>query len=146
MHALYAWGNFIREVGLDRDPGWLDPALLAGDRSTLNESLTIVDDGPLVIDGPHTIFDVDGERVEGRTLIGRDLTGADWRVVYIRVATDGTRKHARRIMAEVEEAGDIDTEKNPTRNWVGIGKIVTAWEDSHGQWDFALLKVKESKG
>jgi hypothetical protein len=30
-YATYAWGNFIREVELDRIPDWLDPAALRGD-------------------------------------------------------------------------------------------------------------------
>ncbi|WP_203990573.1 hypothetical protein [Virgisporangium aurantiacum] len=141
MYALYAWGNFIHEVGLDRDAGWLAPALLRGERSVLNDHLTIIDEGPLPIDGPGTLFEVGGERIAGRDLAGRDLTGQEWRVARIRMATDGTREDALRITSEIEDAGDIDVDKDPDSNPVGIGEIVTVWEDQHGQWDLALIRL-----
>ena len=40
-YALYAWGNFIDEVQLDRDPGWLEPAVLRGERDVVADSLMI---------------------------------------------------------------------------------------------------------
>jgi hypothetical protein len=142
MYALYAWGNFFTyETGLDRNPGWLDPALLSGAKDFVTDGLmVIVDDGPLRVDGPNTLFEVDGSRVEGRDLAGRDLAGADWRVSYIRVATDGTREDALRITGEIEEAGDISVDEAPEKNPVGAGEVVTTWEDEHGQWDLALIR------
>lgn len=141
VYALYAWGNFIYEVGLDRDAGWLDPALLRGERSILNDNLTIIDEGPLPVDGPGTLFEVGDERIAGRDLAGRDLAGREWRVVRIRVATDGTREDAVRITSEIEDAGDVSVDTDPDRNPVGIGEIVTVWEDEHGQWDLALVRL-----
>ncbi|BEL04794.1 hypothetical protein Q0Z83_029850 [Actinoplanes sichuanensis] len=143
MYALYAWGNFFNyETGLDRHAGWLDPAVLSGEREVVTDDLmALTDDEPLRVDGPNTVFEVDGSLVEGRELVGRDLDGADWRVSRIRVATDGTRADALRIMAEFEEAGDIDVDEAPERNPVGFGEIVTTWEDEHGQWDLALIRL-----
>ncbi|MBB4961785.1 hypothetical protein [Micromonospora polyrhachis] len=130
-----------RRYSLDRDAGWLDPMLLRGERSVLNDHLTIVDDGPLPVDGPNTLFEVGDERVAGRELAGRDLNGVEWRVERIRVATDGTREDALRITTEIEDAGDIYVDKEPDDNPIGIGEIVTVWEDEHGQWDLALVRL-----
>ncbi|GAB2932327.1 hypothetical protein GCM10027280_19970 [Micromonospora polyrhachis] len=115
--------------------------LLRGERSVLNDHLTIVDDGPLPVDGPNTLFEVGDERVAGRELAGRDLNGVEWRVERIRVATDGTREDALRITTEIEDAGDIYVDKEPDDNPIGIGEIVTVWEDEHGQWDLALVRL-----
>lgn len=142
MYALYAWGNFFSyESGLDRDPDWLDPALLSGQRTVLNENLTIADEGPLPVDGPGTLFEVADSQVEGRELAGRDLAGADWRVTRIRVATDGTREDALRITTEITDAGDIHVDESPEKNPIGFGEVVTTWEDEHGQWDLALIRL-----
>ncbi|MFF5083658.1 hypothetical protein ACFY36_41970 [Actinoplanes sp. NPDC000266] len=141
MYALYAWGNFINEAELDRLPAWIDPAVLSGERAVVDDNLTIVDDGPLLVDGPGTYYDVDDEWVEGRELAGRDLSGREWRVVRIRVATDGTREDALRITDQMEEEGDIDVEENPTVNPLPVGEVVTVWADEHGQWDLALVKL-----
>lgn len=140
-YALYAWGNFIQEVGLDRDPGWLDPALLRGERDTLNDNLTILDTGTLRVDGPGTIFEIDGDRVEGRTLAGRAPADGAWRVVRIRVATDGTREDALRITTALEEETDVYAHETPGDNPLPFGEIDTIWEDDHGQWDLALVRV-----
>jgi hypothetical protein len=45
--ALYAWGSFIHEVGLDRLPGWLDPAVLRGERVFAHDALAMADEGPI---------------------------------------------------------------------------------------------------
>jgi len=140
-YALYAWGNFIDEIGLDRHPEWLDPALLRGERDVVSDSLMIGDTETLRVDGPGTIFEVDGEPVAGRDLVGRDLDGADWRVSEILVKTDGTRKDALRFMAAVEEDGDYAVDDAPEDNPVGRGEVVTTWEDQHGQWDLALIHL-----
>ncbi|MTE12797.1 hypothetical protein [Nocardia aurantiaca] len=139
-YALYAWGNFIDEVGLDRDPGWLDAALLRGERDVVSEELMIGDTETLRVDGPGTIFTVDGQRVEGRDLVGRDLGDARWQVAQILVATDGTHEDALRVMAVVEEDGDYATDTAPQHNPVGVGEVVTLWSDEHGQWDLALVR------
>ncbi|MFC4070509.1 hypothetical protein [Actinoplanes subglobosus] len=162
MYALYAWGNFFSyESGLDRDAGWLDPELLRGARATVSEHLTIADEGPLRVDGPGTLFEIGDSLVEGRDLagrdlvgrdmvgrdlvgrdlVGRDLSGVDWRVARIRVATDGSRADALRITSEIEEAGDIYVDHSPEGNPIGFGEVVTTWEDEHGQWDLALIRL-----
>ncbi|WP_216917648.1 hypothetical protein [Nocardia noduli] len=140
-YALYAWGNFIYEVGLDRDPGWLDPALLRGERDVVSEVLMIEDTEALRVNGPGTIFKVDGDHVDGCDLVGRDLSSADWRVEQILVRTDGTREDALRIMAVVEEGGDYWADDAPQQNPVGRGEVVTTWGDEHGQWDMALVRL-----
>ncbi|MGW5751516.1 hypothetical protein [Nocardia rhamnosiphila] len=140
-YALYAWGNFIDEVGLDRDPGWLAPALLRGERDVVSDFLMIGDTDTLRVNGPGTIFEVDGELVDGRDLMGCDPSSADWRVKRILVRTDGTREDALRIMAVVEEDGDYASDDGPEENPVGIGVVVTTWADQHGQWDLALVRL-----
>ncbi|WP_436533873.1 hypothetical protein [Actinoplanes sp. HUAS TT8] len=141
MFALYAWGNFIREAELDRLPAWLDPAVLDGSRQAVDDNLTLIDEGPMPVDGPATFFDVDGRLLTGRDLIGRDLTGSAWRVAWIRVATDGTRDDALRITDAMSEAGDVYVDDEPERNPLPLGEIVTVWEDEHGQWDLALVRL-----
>ncbi|GIE77150.1 hypothetical protein Aph02nite_31000 [Actinoplanes philippinensis] len=142
MYALYAWGNFFNhESGFDRHPGWLDPAVLSGERTVFDENLTILDNGPLPVDGPGTLFEVGDEQVAGRELTGRDLGGAGWSVAHIRVATDGTLEDALRITGELEETGEIFADEAPERNPLGFGEIVTTWEDDHGQWDLALIRL-----
>ncbi|MGV9611029.1 hypothetical protein [Nocardia xishanensis] len=140
-YALYACGNFIDEAGLDRDPGWLDPALLRGERDVVSDSLMMGDTETLRVDGPGTVFGVDGELVDGRDLVGRDLSSADWRVEQILVRTDGTREDALRIMAMVEADGDYAIDDAPEGNPVGLGEVVTTWADQHGQWDLALVRL-----
>ncbi|RMI31379.1 hypothetical protein [Nocardia stercoris] len=139
-YALYAWGNFLDEVGSDRDPGWLDDALLRGERDVVSEELMIGDTETLRVDGPGTIFTVDGERINGRDLVGRDLSSADWQVARISVATDGTREDALRFLATLEEDGEYTTDTAPQHNPVGVGEIVTVWSDEHGQWELALVR------
>ncbi|MGV9408574.1 hypothetical protein ACWDOP_01565 [Nocardia sp. NPDC003693] len=140
-YALFAWGNFIYEVGLDRDPGWLDPALLRGELDVVSDDLMIGDTDTLRVDGAGTRFEVGGEAAEGRELVGRDLGGIDWRVQRILVRTDGSREDALRIVAEIEEDGDYDVDDAPERNPIGVGEVVTTWEDQHGQWDLALVRL-----
>ncbi|MEU0538561.1 hypothetical protein ABZ319_01735 [Nocardia sp. NPDC005978] len=140
-YALYAWGSFIDEVGLNRDPGWLDAALLRGERDVVSTDLMIGDTETLRVDGPGTIFDVDGRRLRGHDLVGRDLTAANWQVAHILVATDGTREHALTFMAEVEEDGEYEIDDEPQDNPVGVGEVVKLWSDQHGQWDLALVRM-----
>ncbi|WP_177154306.1 hypothetical protein [Actinosynnema pretiosum] len=33
-------------------------------------------------------------------------------------------------------------DESPERNPVGIGEVVTTWEDEHGQWDLAVVRVR----
>ncbi|GAA2683491.1 MULTISPECIES: hypothetical protein [Actinosynnema] len=141
MYALYAWGNALHESELDRDPGWLAPEVLSGERQVVSDYLCLTDEGPLRVDGPNTIFDVEDEQVEGRALVGRDLAGARWRVVWIRVATDGTLEEALRVGREFADAGDVFVDESPERNPLGFGEVVTIWEDEHGQWDLTLVRV-----
>lgn len=145
MYALYAWGNFISEVGLDRRPAWLDPAVLSGERQVVDDGLMIGDTDTLLVDGSGTFFEIDGDDanlVPGSELIGRDLSGVKWRVTRIRAATDGTREDALRIVAAIEEDGDFSEEEERYEyNSVPVGEIVTLWEDDHGQWTMALVKL-----
>lgn len=143
MYALYAWGNFIDEVELDRIEAWLDPAVLSGERQIVDDSLMIGDTGTLRVDGPGTFFEIDGDEenlVPGSELAGRDLSGSDWRVATIRVATDGTREDAVRLVAAIEEDGDYAVDSSGW-NPIGIGEIDTVWEDQHGQWTLALIEL-----
>lgn len=94
------------------------------------------------MDGTSTLFDVGGERVEGRAPVGRDLAGVEWRVVPIRVAPDGSLADARRFGEEFVDAGDVFVDESPERNPVGIGEVVTTWEDEHRQWDLTLVRVR----
>ncbi|GHJ16108.1 hypothetical protein TPA0908_41030 [Micromonospora sp. AKA38] len=145
MYALYAWGNFISEVGLDRRPAWLDPAVLRGEQQVIDESLMIGDTDTLLVDGPGTLFEIDGDDenlVPGSELIGRDLSGVEWRVSRIRAATDGTREDALRIVAVIEEDGDYyEEDERHEYNSVPVGEVVTLWEDGHGQWTLALVEL-----
>ncbi|MBT0770206.1 hypothetical protein KIH74_14795 [Kineosporia sp. J2-2] len=139
IFALFASGNFVYEVGLDRHPDWLSPAVLRGEKNVLNDDLTIYDTGPLPVDGPNTVFEVDGEKVFGRDLVGRDLGGSEWRVRYIRVATDGSREDAARICHENEELFALEVP--PAFNPLDIGEVDGGWEDDHGQWDLVLVRL-----
>ncbi|WFE65008.1 hypothetical protein [Micromonospora sp. WMMD714] len=144
MYALYAWGNFIGEVGLDRRPAWLDPTVLRGERQVVDESLMIGDTDTLLVDGAGTLFEIDDDKnlVPGSALIGRDLSGVTWRVSRIRVATDGTREDALRIVAAIEEDSDFYEEhERHEYNSVPVGEVVTLWEDDHGQWTMALVEL-----
>lgn len=145
MYALYAWGNFIYEVGLDKRQAWLDPAVLGGEQQVVDEGLMIGDTDTLLVDGPGTFFQLDDDEdnlVPGRELVGRDLSGVEWRVTRIKVATDGTREDALRIVAEIEEEGDyyVEEERHDYDS-VPVGEIETLWEDDHGQWTIALVKL-----
>ncbi|XVV16832.1 hypothetical protein ACQP2X_21370 [Actinoplanes sp. CA-131856] len=142
MYALYAWGNFIYETELDRRPAWTDPAVLSGERNVVDDDLTILDTGTLLVDGPGSFFEIDGELVEGRDLAGRDLSDSKWRVARIRVATDGTREDAMRVIGEIEEEyDDLIVDENPSGNPLPAGEAVTVWDDDHGQWELALVKL-----
>ncbi|PPJ00173.1 hypothetical protein C5E51_35335 [Nocardia nova] len=125
---------------MDRDPGWLDDALLRGERDVVSEALMIGNTETLQVDGAGTIFTVDGQRVDGRDLIGRDLSSVDWQVARILVATAMTRDDALRVMAVVLEDGEYATDTAPQHNPVGVGEVVTLWSDEHGQWDLALVR------
>lgn len=49
-YALYAWGNYIGESGLDRVPAWLEPAVLSGEQTVVDDYLlTFVDEEPLPV-------------------------------------------------------------------------------------------------
>ncbi|MEV0563876.1 hypothetical protein [Dactylosporangium sp. NPDC050588] len=100
-YATFAWGNFLREAGLDRLPAWLDPAALRGDTVLVHQHLAVNDEGPLRVDAAGSLFDIpsaDG-LLEGREL---QLPPAeDWRVAYVRLASDGTLFDAMRAATQV---------------------------------------------
>ncbi|MFF5228193.1 hypothetical protein [Dactylosporangium sp. NPDC000521] len=122
-YAVYAWGNFLREAGLDRLPAWLDPAALRGDTVLVHPHLAMHDEGPLRIDAAGSLFDAPParEHVEGRDL---QLPPAeDWRVAYVRLASDGTLFDAMRAATQV---GD------------GPGDLFEFESDADEEWEAAL--------
>ncbi|MFK3979618.1 hypothetical protein ACI2K4_04480 [Micromonospora sp. NPDC050397] len=138
-YALYAWGNFIHECGIDRIPQWLDPAVLRGERAVVHDSVAMSDEGPLLVDGSRTLFAVDGTWVEGRDL---PAEAADWNVGYIRLMTDGSLADAERVIDEMAEQGvDLERLDEPERNPLPFGEVLTIWEDPHGQWDAAIIRL-----
>jgi hypothetical protein len=138
-YALYAWGNFIYETELDRGAIWLEPAVLRGERILEDDDLTMNDTGPLPIDVSRSLFETgDEEYVEGRDF--RD-TGAEWRVGYLRLATDGTLADATRLAEELQENAELGHDPAPSDNPVPVGEVVATWEDPHGQWDMALVRL-----
>lgn len=137
-YALYAWGNFIDEVGLDRLPEWLDPDVLSGERVVEHPDLTMYE-SELAIDGSRSFYIVENDEY----VLGRDLGTPpdDWRIGYLCVVTDGTIDGAREVAARLEEEADLFRTDAPDKNPIGYGEIVTVWEDDHGQWDMALVRV-----
>ncbi|MEU8263229.1 hypothetical protein AB0C02_21685 [Micromonospora sp. NPDC048999] len=139
-YALYAWGNYLREAELDRLPEWLEPAVLSGERVFVHPHVSMSDEGPLRVDVSRSLFAVEGEFVSGRDLAPA-VTG-DWRVSYLRLVTDESADDAERMIEDLEEQGwDLDRDDDPDWNPLPIGEIVTGWEDPHGQWDLALIRL-----
>jgi hypothetical protein len=137
---MYVWGNYLHETGSDRIAAWLEPDALSGDRVFVHQVVTMTDEDPLRVDAARTIFALgDDERyVQGRDLGDPD---GDWRVAYVRVATDGTRAGAAEFVEEL--LGLIEMDEMPGhagRQMPFGGEIVTSWEDPHGQWDMALVR------
>ena len=138
-YALYAWGNFIDESGIDRIPEWLDPAVLNGEQAVVHHSVAMTDEGPLLVDGSRTLFVVGPDWVEGRDF---PAGAADWNVGYIRLVTDGSVADAERVIDALAEQGvDLDRVDEPERNPLPFGEALTVWEDPHGQWDAALVRL-----
>ncbi|WP_155370734.1 hypothetical protein [Catellatospora vulcania] len=138
QYALYAWGNFIHETELDRLPEFADPGLLRGDRLLDDDRLTVYE-VPLAIDVSRSLFDTPAGYVTGR-----DLTTLPerWRVGYLRLATDGTLDDAVRVIGQFEENDvELDRDDRPGRNPLPLGDVVTTWEDLHGQWDLAVVRL-----
>ena len=137
-YALYAWGNFINEVGLDRLPEWLDPDVLSGERAVQHRDLTMYE-SELSIDGSQSFYIVENDEY----VLGRDLGTPpdDWRIGHLCVVTDGTLDGARAVAARLEEEADLYRTDAPDSNPVEYGEIVTFWEDDHGQWDMALVRI-----
>ncbi|MCO8273765.1 hypothetical protein M1L60_24515 [Actinoplanes sp. TRM 88003] len=135
-YGLYVWGNYLYESETDRLPEWLDPAVLSGERVFVHQFVTMTDEEPLRVDAAGTIFAVDGGN---RYVDGRDLgdPGDDWKVAYIKVATDGSREDAQRFVDELLELVEMD---NTDGRMPRGGETVDHWEDPHGQWDMALVK------
>jgi len=99
-YAAYAWGNFVQEVELDRHPGLLAPAVLAGDRVFADDNLVINDEHPpLRIDVSRSLFETPHGTVEGRDLATPPPKG--WRVSAFRLASDGTLFDAMRAATAV---------------------------------------------
>lgn len=137
-YALFAWGNFLDESGLNRVDGWLEPEVLRGERHFANPDLTMYDESELLVDASGTYFAVDGEFV-----LGRDITapGEDWRAYYLRLVSDGTLEDTMRLATRLEEESELDRDDEPERNPIPVGEIVAQWEDPHGQWDMALVRL-----
>ncbi|WP_405182021.1 hypothetical protein OG225_13595 [Nocardia sp. NBC_01377] len=137
-YALYAWGNFVREVGLDQLDEWLDSDVLSGERPVRHRDLTMYE-SELSIDGSHSFYIVENDEY----VLGRDLgtPPRDWRVGYLKIATDGTLDDALGVAARLEEDADLDRDDAPGSNPIKYGEVVTVWEDPHGQWDMALVRV-----
>ncbi|MFC8526500.1 hypothetical protein [Nocardia sp. NPDC057227] len=136
-YALYAWGNFIRETELDRLGGWLAPDVLNGTLSFENPFLVFHDDLALRVDASRSWYLVDGDYVLGRDVVS---PGDDWRVGYLRLATDGTEEAAMRWIDGIEEDAELDRVDSADGRVGPLGQVVAVWEDPHGQWDLAMVK------
>lgn len=136
-YALYAWGNYLRETGLDRLDSWLAPAVLSGELVFGNPFLVIHDDLALRVDAARSWY-----RVGDGHVLGRDLTtpAADWHVAHLRLTTDGTESAALAWIAAIEEGAEIDRVDSPLDYSDPLGEVVAFWEDVHGQWDLALVR------
>ncbi|WP_433086851.1 hypothetical protein ACQP1P_14300 [Dactylosporangium sp. CA-052675] len=139
-YALYAWGNFLYETGLDRIGDWLAPEVLRGERVLVNDDLCLSDAGPAEVDAAASLFEVG----DGAWVLGRDLARPapdGWRVVRMRLVTDNTVAGAEELVARLDEEGTelgpADLEDNP----LPFGTLVAAWEDPNGQWDLALVRL-----
>ncbi len=139
-YALFAWGNFINETGLDKLPEFADPELLRGERLLDDDRLTVYE-APLRIDVSRSLFDTPGGYVAGRDLATPPVR---WRVGYLRLATDGTLDDAVRVVEQLEENDvELDRDDCPGRNPLPVGEVVTVWEDLHGQWDLAVVRLPD---
>ena len=137
-YALYVWGNFLREVALDRLDEWLDPTVLSGERIFTHPNLTMYE-APLRVDASQSLFETADGYAEGRNFIA---SGEQWRIGYLRLVSDGSLGDAMRLMKEFEDHDvELDRDPEPDRNPVPVGEIVTVWEDPYGQWDLALVKL-----
>jgi hypothetical protein len=140
--ALYAWGNFLYEAELDRLAEWLEPAVLTGERVFLHPDVAMSDEGPLPVDASRSLYAVSGRFVSGRDLALAPPRTDDWRVGYLRLVTDGSVDDAERVLRELERQGcELARDDDPGRNPLPIGEIVTGWEELHGQWDVALVRL-----
>lgn len=138
QYALYAWGNFLYETAIDRLPEFVDPALLRGERLLHDDRLTVYE-APLRIDVSRSLFDTSGGYLTGRELA---VPPGRWRVGYLRLDTDGTFDDAVRVVEQLEENDvELDRDDRPDRNPLPVGEVVTVWEDLHGQWDLAVVRL-----
>ncbi|UWP86419.1 hypothetical protein [Dactylosporangium fulvum] len=97
------------------------------------------DEGPLLVDGSRTLFAVGPDWVEGRDF---PAGTADWNVGHIRLVTDGSLADAERVIDELAEQGvELDRLDEPERNPLPFGEVLTVWEDLHGQWDAAIIRL-----
>ncbi|WP_157978532.1 MULTISPECIES: hypothetical protein [Nocardia] len=137
-YALYAWGNWFYEVGLDRLDEWLDSDVLNGARTVERDDLTMYE-SELRIDGSKSFYIVENDEY----VLGRELgtPPRGWRVGYLNIVTDGTLDNALEVAARLEEEADLDRDDAPGSNPIAYGEVVTVWEDPHGQWDMALVRV-----
>ncbi|MEU7870773.1 hypothetical protein [Dactylosporangium sp. NPDC049140] len=138
-YALYAWGNFIHEAGLDRLEAWLDPQVLRGERAFVHDDVCLSDEGPAEIDASTSLFEAGGARVLGRDLELPPPGG--WRVVRMRLVTDDTVAGAEKLVARLDEEGTELDPVDPDAGALPSGEVVAAWEDPHGQWDLALVRL-----
>ncbi|MBW8486838.1 hypothetical protein [Actinomadura parmotrematis] len=132
-YAVYLGGNFINEIGFDRDPAWIAPAALAGAAPVVWD-YPIFDQGepPVRFDAGRSVFELDpadlpdGVPSFGRGLVrGADLAGrvpaADWYVPYPRLVSDGTLFDALRVaLALGDGPGDLlDVDAEAGGEWAG---------------------------
>ncbi|WP_238019977.1 hypothetical protein KZZ52_56980 [Dactylosporangium sp. AC04546] len=61
----------------------------------------------------------------------------------MRIVTDGTREDAERFIAGLQEEDvELDQLDDPDDNPVPDGgEVLAVWEDPHGQWDLALVRL-----
>ncbi|MEV0356487.1 hypothetical protein AB0H71_10535 [Nocardia sp. NPDC050697] len=136
-YALYLSGNFLQESELDRLPGLIAPEVLSGERIFHDPDLTIYEE-ELRIDGSRSWYAVDGEFV-----LGRDIAnpGAEWRISYLKLVTDGSRDDAEQLAERLTEELEFDHDDAPDGDLLPAGETVGTWEDDHGQWDLALVRL-----
>ncbi len=126
-YAAYYHGNFFHETGIDRDPTWLNPAVLSGGQPVEVGDLYLYDMGepPLRFDASRSLFQFSSHGLPGEfaadlkaacfapdVIRGADLApvlwrhdidlidpvlAENWNVSYARIASNGTLVDAMRV-------------------------------------------------